>query len=238
MVAAKPRAVSSCSTKPGAGMGTSSLEALPTLRVAQLRAIYDGAPVGLCFLDRNLHYVSINRRLAEMNGIPVADHIGRTGKEMFPEWFPNYEPLLRRALQGEAITGAEVSRPSRRPDQPDMVTMASYQPAWDEAGEVIGVSIAVADITDHKRAQEAIREGEDSQRFISDLNPHVQWVMDNEGNNKLPVGADDGVERGTNPQHGMARRSPSGRCGTHHERVEGSAAHGNPHRFGVSDKER
>jgi PAS domain S-box-containing protein len=183
MVAAKPRAVSSCSTKPGAGMGTSSLEALPTLRVAQLRAIYDGAPVGLCFLDRNLHYVSINRRLAEMNGIPVADHIGRTGKEMFPEWFPNYEPLLRRALQGEAITGAEVSRPSRRPDQPDMVTMASYQPAWDEAGEVIGVSIAVADITDHKRAQEAIREGEDSQRFISDLNPHVQWVMDNEGNN-------------------------------------------------------
>jgi PAS domain S-box-containing protein len=41
----------------------------------------------------------------------------------------------------------------------------------------------VADITEHKRTQEAIRESEDSQRFISDLNPHVQWVMDNEGNN-------------------------------------------------------
>ena len=183
MVAAKPRSVSSCSTKPGDGMGTSSLEALPTQRLAQLQAIYDGAPVGLCFLDCNLHYVSINRRLAEMNGLPVVDHIGRTGKEMFPEWFPHYEPFLRRALRGEAITGAEVVRPSLRPDQPDMVTMASYQPAWDEAGEVIGISIAVADITEHKRAQEAIRESENSQRFIFDLNPHVQWVMDNEGNN-------------------------------------------------------
>jgi len=181
MVAAKPRAVSSKSS--GDRTAASGLESLPTLRLAQLQAIYDGAPVGLCFLDRNLHYVSINRRLAEMNGIPVADHIGRTGKEMFPEWFPNYEPFLRRALQGEAITGVEVPRPSRRPGQPDMITMASYQPAWDEAGEVIGISIAVADISEHKRAHEAIREIEDSQRFISDLSPHVQWVMDNEGNN-------------------------------------------------------
>lgn len=182
-LAAKPRALSPCSSKPGDSMGASSLEARPTQRLAQLQAIYDGAPVGLCFLDRNLHYVSINRRLAEMNSLSVADHIGRTGKEMFPEWFPNYEPFLRRALQGEAITGVEVSRPPRRPGQPAMITMASYQPAWDEAGEVIGVSIAVADITEHKRAQEAIREIEDSQRFLFDLNPHVQWVMDNEGNN-------------------------------------------------------
>jgi len=118
-----------------------------------------------------------------MNGIPMIDHIGRTGEEMFPEWFPNYEPFLLRALQGEAIAGVEVLRPSRRPDQPDMTTMASYQPAWDEAGEVIGVSIAVADITDHKRTQEAIRESEDNQRFIFDLNPHAQWIMDTEGNN-------------------------------------------------------
>lgn len=185
MVGAKPSAISSSPARPGAGMGTSSLEARPTQRLAQLQAIYDGAPVGLCFLDRNLRYVSVNRRLAEMNGLPLADHIGRTVKEMFPEWFPNYEPFLRRALRGEAITGVEVSRPSRRPDQPDMTSMASYQPAWDEAGEVIGVSVAVADITEHKRTQEAIRESEDSQQFISDLNPHVQWVMDNEGNNLL-----------------------------------------------------
>jgi PAS domain S-box-containing protein len=183
MVASKRRARVSRVSKPGERTGASSLEALPTQRLAQLQAIYDGAPVGLCFLDRNLHYVSINRRLAEMNGVPVVDHIGRAGKEMFPEWFPNYEPYLCRALQGEAMTGVEVLRPSRRLDLPDMITMASYQPAWDEAGEVIGVSIAVADITDHKRAQEAIREIEDSQRFIFDLNPHVQWIMDNEGNN-------------------------------------------------------
>jgi PAS domain S-box-containing protein len=158
MVAAKPHAVSTGVVELlGYKFRASSLEAHPTQRLAQLQAIYDGAPVGLSFLDRNLCYVSINRRLAEMNGIPVADHIGRSVKEMYPQWFSNYEPYLRRALQGEAITGVEVPRPSRRRDQPDITTLVSYQPAWDEAEEVVGVSVAVTDITDIKRAQEALQ---------------------------------------------------------------------------------
>ncbi|MDR3736746.1 MAG: EAL domain-containing protein, partial [Acidobacteriaceae bacterium] len=43
---------------PGDGWAVSSLEALPTQRLAQLQAIYDGAPVGLCFLDCDMHFVS------------------------------------------------------------------------------------------------------------------------------------------------------------------------------------
>ncbi len=38
-----------------------SFEALPAQRFAQLNAIYDGVPVGLCFIDRNLRYVSVNK---------------------------------------------------------------------------------------------------------------------------------------------------------------------------------
>jgi PAS domain S-box-containing protein len=183
MVAAKPHVMLACLSKPGDRTAASSLEAMPTQRLSQLQAIYDGAPVGLCFLDRNLRYVSVNRRLAEWNGMSVDAHIGKTGREMFPEWFPNYEPYLRRALQGEAITGVEVQRPSTRPGQPDMITLASYQPAWDEGGEVIGISIAVADITDHKRAQEALLESKADQRYSFELNSQVQWIMDAEGNN-------------------------------------------------------
>ncbi len=182
MIAAEPRAVPALLGQES-GLAALSLEALlPTQRLAQMQAIYDGAPVGLNFLDRNLCYVSINRRLAEMNGLPVADHLGRSVQEMYPQWFPFYEPYLRRALQGEAISGVEVSRPSCRPGQPDIASMVSYQPAWDEAGEVIGVSVAVMDITDQKRAQEALRESEDRHRYVFELNSQVQWVLDAEGN--------------------------------------------------------
>ena len=51
-MAADPIAALSGLISPGNDWATSSLGALPTLRLAQLQAIYDGAPVGLCFLDK------------------------------------------------------------------------------------------------------------------------------------------------------------------------------------------
>jgi EAL domain-containing protein (putative c-di-GMP-specific phosphodiesterase class I) len=63
-VGAPPRTRSTRLQMHGNAWGVSSLEAQPVQRLAQLQAIYDGAPVGLCFLDRDLRYVSLNRRLA------------------------------------------------------------------------------------------------------------------------------------------------------------------------------
>jgi PAS domain S-box-containing protein len=132
----------------------SSLEALPAQRFAQLQAIYDGAPVGLCFLDRNLRYVSLNQRLADLNRAPVSAHVGRKVQEMIPELFPRVQPFLLRALQGEAIEGVEVSKPYK-PGSPDTTLLLSYQPAVDEAREVVGISVAIVDITERKRNEEA-----------------------------------------------------------------------------------
>ncbi len=100
---------------PGYGWIVSSLEALPAQRLAQLQAIYDGAPVGLCFLDCDLRYVSINRRLAEMNGTPEDEHIGRTPKEVIPMLYPRIEPYIQRALRGEGHPGRGVFQGGWRP---------------------------------------------------------------------------------------------------------------------------
>ena len=79
-----------------------TLENLPAQRLAQLQAVYDGAPVGLALIDVHLRYVSINRRLADMNGHPIEAHLGRTVREMIPELFSSVEPFIRRALTGES----------------------------------------------------------------------------------------------------------------------------------------
>ena len=127
---------------------TSTLEALPAQRLAQLQAIYNGAPVGLCFLDRNLRYVSLNQRLADLTGLPAATYIGRTVMEMVPELFPRLQPFLQRALKGEAIKGVEAVKPSSARGKLGKRVVFSYQPAFDEAHEVIGISVAVMDITE------------------------------------------------------------------------------------------
>ena len=182
IVAAAPRMLLAPMSMHGSGWVASSLEALPSQRLAQLQALYDGAPVGLCFLDRNLRYVSINRRLAAMNGAPVVAYLGRTVEEMIPGMFPAIEPYLRRALQGEAIEEVEFSRPSNNHVKPDATNLVSYQPALDEAGEVIGVSVAVVDITAMKRTNDELRESEEHLRYMVNLNPNIQWAMDSQGN--------------------------------------------------------
>ena len=80
---------------------------VPAHRVAQLQAIYDGAPVGLCFLDRNMRYVNLNRQLAEMNNVPAAAHIGRSIQEVIPQSFRPSSP------SSAALCKAKPSRESR-----------------------------------------------------------------------------------------------------------------------------
>jgi PAS domain S-box-containing protein len=155
---------------------------LPTQRHSQLQAIYDAAPVGLGFLDSNLRYVSLNCRLAEMNNVPIVAHLGRTVQEVLPDIFPRLEPYLRRALAGESISGVEMDFHSgTRVGGRKLSTLVSYQPARDEAGEVVGIAVSVIDITERANAEEALKESREHHQSWMTLNPQVSWTADPEG---------------------------------------------------------
>lgn len=171
----------STSTKMAEGDALLNLEALPAQRLAQLEAIYEGAPVGLCFLDRKLRYVSINRQLAEMNGISIAQHLGRTVSDVIPELFPEIEPYLRRALQGETFTGLEITGPYKNAEGQNITMFVAYLPVRDEANEVVGISAAIIDITKRKLIEEALRESEEHYRSFVELSPQIPWTSDAEG---------------------------------------------------------
>lgn len=158
-----------------------SLQALPAYRLAQLQAIYDGAPVGLCFLDRNLRYVSLNQRLAELNGLPAAEHLGRTVAEVLPALYPKVEPLIRRALAGEPVDGVEIKKPGAGPRGQDQTLLPFYRAVHGSAGDIVGVSVAIMDISQYKRTEEALRESEDHFRHMIRLSPHVPWVLNAQG---------------------------------------------------------
>jgi EAL domain-containing protein (putative c-di-GMP-specific phosphodiesterase class I) len=151
IVAAAPREFSRYFDSLGKDESISGLEALPTQRLAHLKAIYDGSPIGMCYLDLELRYVSINQRLAEMNSVPAAAHIGRTFKEVLPELFSRVEPYLLRALNGEALSRVEVCKPADHFNKPQGTTLFTYQPAVEEGGEVIGVSLTAMEVTEWTR---------------------------------------------------------------------------------------
>ena len=114
----------------------------PATRLAQLHAIYDSVPIGLAFLDTNLRYLNLNQRMADINHCTVEEHLGRTVSDLLPSLFPLLDPYLQRALQGEVIHDVELLiKPAQGPCY---VRCFSYQPAWDQTGEVIGLCIAVS----------------------------------------------------------------------------------------------
>lgn len=160
----------------------SCMEPLPSQRLAQLQAIYDGSPVGLAYIDVDLRYVSINQRLAALSGLSIEAHFGRKLSEVVPPAiYSKLEPFLLRALNGEAITGLEISKPVPFGSAKLETHLVSYQPARDEAGEVIGISIAVVDITERKQMENALRESEDHYRNMVELNSQMLWVMGPDG---------------------------------------------------------
>ncbi|WP_263368233.1 EAL domain-containing protein [Edaphobacter bradus] len=157
------------------------LEALPAQRLAQLQAIYDGAHVGLCFLDRNLRYTSINRGLAEIDGLPVAYHLGRAIADVVPEMYSHLETCLQRALRGKPTASTEIHDIDLTQSGDPRSLLVSCQPARDEAGEVIGISVSVIDITDRAKAEKALKESEDHYRNTVELSPQVTWTADPNG---------------------------------------------------------
>jgi GAF domain-containing protein len=85
-------------------------QAIAQRQLVEIEAIYQTAPIGLAILDPDLRYERINQRLAEINGIAMTDHIGRTVREIVPNLADENEPLLRGVLEtGEPLLNVEIS---------------------------------------------------------------------------------------------------------------------------------
>ena len=86
---------------PITGYSQIAIKSLPPgdrLRV-QLEHIYDSAPVGLCLMDTDLRFLRVNRWLAEINGVSVADHLDRTLREIIPEIANSMEEIYSRRMR-------------------------------------------------------------------------------------------------------------------------------------------
>jgi PAS domain S-box-containing protein len=153
------------------------LEVSPALRLAQFKAVYDGAPIGICFLDKDLRFVSINERFADM-APSLGPRLGRTIEEVQPVLFAKIGSYVRRAQTGDRTYNLEIPFPT----SPDRTLLVFCEPVRDEANEIVGVFVALRDITQFKQLERALLEYKEHYELPLELTTTYPFTADPEGN--------------------------------------------------------
>lgn len=127
------------------------------LAADEIAATYATAPIGLVVVDRDLRYVRVNDRLAEMSGLPAADHVGKTLAEVLPDISDRIEQAVRRCLAGEEVWGFETSGETDAAPGVVRTWRENWLPLRDAQGTIVGAAGSVEEITLEKEVEERFR---------------------------------------------------------------------------------
>lgn len=148
---------------------------------AELEAIYHTAPLGLAVIDRELRFRRINERLAQMNGVPVADHIGRTVWEIVPAVADQAAGILRQVLENGAPVYGELKGVTAAQPGVERIWAESWYPLRDGSGTIVAVGVVADEVTERYRNEKALRESEELFRALAENVPQLAWMARPDG---------------------------------------------------------
>jgi PAS domain S-box-containing protein len=144
----------------------------------ELEAVYQSAPTGLAVIDADRRIVRVSQALADWNGVPVEDHIGRKPDEILGR-SPRVTAALDKVLgEGVPVIGLELygATPGTAPEKRHW--LENWMPLKDPAGRVTGASVAVEDVTDRRRSETREREAKEDLEAMLDALPASVVVLD------------------------------------------------------------
>ena len=149
--------------------------------LAKLEALLAACPIGIAFFDRDLRYIRINQALAAINARSVDEHIGRSISEIVPDLAHALEPIMQRVLaSGEPVLNVELSgNPPSTPEE-TRAFLGTFFPVR-VGQDVTGIGVVLVEVTDLKRAQQALQVSEARFQSIIEHAPAAIFVIDREG---------------------------------------------------------
>lgn len=160
----------------GIDRNLTTLDQAPGQRLFQLETIYSNAPVGLCFIDLHMRFVTVNDAMAAIIGLQAYEAIGRKVAVFIPGLSPSLNNALELAQRHELTPDKEFNMPGH-----SQIFFIRIKAAYDAQGQVSGLSVAMIDITSMKRMERALRESQEHYRNMVELNPQIPWTADPKG---------------------------------------------------------
>jgi signal transduction histidine kinase/HAMP domain-containing protein len=131
-----------------------------------LDSMLANAPIGLAFFDRHCRLVRVNQVFADMTGIPLSSHLGRTLPEQLDQPIGQQleDAVLRVFAQEKPVSNLELSGPlqSGAPGKQDLTStwLVSAYPVHTTTELMRWVGVIVLDASERKRNEEALRKTE------------------------------------------------------------------------------
>jgi two-component system NtrC family sensor kinase len=117
-----------------------------------LETLQTNAPIGFGFIDREQRIIRVNDMIASLSGIPAHEQVGRLAADAAPHVWPAIERFFHQVLEsGEPVRHIEITRPTDSNSVQSL--LISYYPVRVE-DDIAGVGIVVADVTEHRQAEE------------------------------------------------------------------------------------
>lgn len=157
-------------------------EEISRQRLEEIENLYRNAPIGLCELDHELRYVRLNERLAEINGVSVADHIGKRVRDVLPQSIADKaESQMLRVLEtGKPLLDIEIVGETLAKQGIERSWMEQWLPITDTQGFVTGLNIVVEETTERKKMERELQESEEKYRNIVETANEGIWILDPE----------------------------------------------------------
>jgi PAS domain S-box-containing protein len=126
-----------------------------------LDSMLANAPIGLAFVDHKGRVVRVNQIFADLTGVSISRHLGRTLPDLLPQAIATeIEGAVRRVfLSEEPVRNLELNGEGGKPRRPWTWLISAY-PVRTTPNQVRWVGIIALDASDRKRSEEALRRSE------------------------------------------------------------------------------
>ncbi len=137
------------------------------LQFAELDLLYRSLPVASAVFGRDMRFLRVNDEVSKVDGIPTAAHVGLAVREVAPDFADAIEGHLRRVFQtGEPVSNVELQGGTLHEPDAARKWLCSFYPLRGEDGTVSAATVISLDITDRKRAEEALNQSEARNRDL------------------------------------------------------------------------
>lgn len=126
-----------------------------------LDSMLANAPIGLAFFDPGCRFTRVNQVFADLTGVPLSRHLGRTLPELLPhEAAQQIEGAVRRVFaEQEPFNSFELSGQDAKTGRPWTWIVSAY-PVRTTPQQIRWAGIIVMDASDRKRSEDALRKAE------------------------------------------------------------------------------